>query len=224
MKRVFILCSFLCVVLPGVFAQKNKTNLSLQVSAAAAANRAQLANYVWNRNVQVFVAGELKMTIVSSLAVGSDGKIITTAVSSTPAEKLPGGIRGDIAKKKIADMKAYVEDAVKVSGGYLYMSKGKMVDFFDGAAITQAGNVITVAGSNVNKPNDQLTLKFMTGSLAYISQTFSSTVTNGDAVSGTINYQTFSNGLTAINNGELDLPAKNMKLMLSNTNYAKKLQ
>ena len=99
-----------------------------------------------------------------------------------------------------------------------------MVDFFDGAGISQSGNTVTVAGSNVNKPNDQLTLNFTKGSYAYISQSFSSTVTNGDAVSGTINYQTFSNGLTAINNGELDLPAKNMKLMLSNSNYAKKLQ
>jgi hypothetical protein len=224
MKKTFIFCSFLIVMIQTVSAQANKTNLSLQVSAAVAANRAQLASYVWNRTVQVFVSGELKLTTVSSLAVGSDGKIVTTAVSSTPAEKLPGGIRGDIAKKKIEDLKNYVEDAVTVSMSYLYLSKGKMVDFFDAAAITQSGNTVTVKGSNVNKPNDQLTLNFTKGSYAYISQTFSSTITNGDAVSGTINYQTFSNGLTAINNGEMDLPAKNMKLMVSNSNYAKKLQ
>jgi len=224
MKKSFILCGFLLLFFQLVSAQANKTNLSLQVSQAAAANRAQLASYVWNRTVQVFIGGELKLTQVSSLAVGADGKIVTTAVTSTPAEKLPGGIRGDMAKKKIEEIKTYVEDAVKVSMGYLYMSKGKMVDFFDAGAITQSGNMVTVNGSNVNKPNDQLTLNFTKGSYAYISQTFKSTITNGDAISGTINYQTFSNGLTAINNGELDLPAKNMKLMISSTNYAKKLQ
>ncbi len=99
-----------------------------------------------------------------------------------------------------------------------------MVDFFDNGGISQSGTTITVKGSNVNKPNDQLTMMIATGTLAFISQSFNSTVTNGDAISGTINYKTFSNGLTAINNGELDLPAKNMKLMISNTNYAKKLQ
>jgi hypothetical protein len=52
---------------------------------------------------------------------------------------------------------------------------------------------------------------------------FSSTVTSGDAIQAA-NYKTFSNGLTAFNDGELDLPAKKMKLMISNTNYAKKLQ
>jgi hypothetical protein len=224
MKKLIIFCSFLVTMNQMTSAQGNKTNLSLQVSAAAAANRAQLANYVWTRTVQVFVGGELKNTVVSSQAVGPDGKIVTTAVSSSPTDKVPGGIRGDIAKKKIAEMKAYVDDALQVSVTYLYMSKGKMVDFFDNGGISQSGSTITIKGSNVNKPNDQLTMQVATGTLAYISQIFSSTVTSGDAISGTINYKTFSNGLTAINNGELDLPAKNMKLMVSNTGYAKKLQ
>ena len=223
MKKTLIFCSFLIASIQ-INAQTNKTNLSLQVSAAAAANSKQLASYVWSRTVQVFDAGTLKLTSVSSMAVGSDGKIAATAVSATPAEKLPGGIRGDIAKKKIADLKAYVDEAMKETISYLYLSKGKMVDFFDAAAITQSGNMVTVVGSNVNKANDKLTLNFTAGSYAYISQSFSSTLANGDVVTGTINYQTFSNGLTAINNGEIDLPAKNLKLMMSNTNYAKKLQ
>ena len=120
-------------------------------------------------------------------------------------------------------MKTYVDDTVP-SVWDIYMSKGKMVDFFHAAGISQAGNTITIVGSNVNKTNDQMTMKVTTGSLAFISQSFASTVSSGDAISGTANYKTFSNGLTAFNNGELDLPAKNMKLMISNTNYAKKLQ
>ena len=139
MKKTFIFCSLLIALIQTATAQGNKTNMSLQVSAAAAANRAQLASYVWNRTIQVFVGGELKLTSVSSLAVGSDGQIVTTAVSSTPAEKLPGGIRGDIAKKRIAEMKAYVDGAVKESMGYIYLSKGKMVDFFDAASIITIG-------------------------------------------------------------------------------------
>src|SRR5580693_6709550 len=106
MKKVFILCSILIAAIQNVSAQaNNKTNLSLQVSAAAAANRTQLAGYVWTRTVQVFADGELKVTNVSSLSVGPDGKIVTTAVSSTPAKPLPGGIRGDIARKKIEEIK-----------------------------------------------------------------------------------------------------------------------
>jgi len=205
--------------------QSSKTDLSLQVSAAAAANRVQLAGYIWTRTVQVFIDGALKNTIVSSLSIGPDGKMVTNVVSSTPTSEPPTrGIRGDIAKNKIDELKTYVDNAVTVSMGYVYMSKGKMVDYFNAAGISQSGNTITVTGSNVNQPNDQLSMNITAGTLAIISQNFKSTVSNGDAISGMFNYQTFSNGLTAFNSGELDLPAKNMKLMISNSNYAKKLQ
>jgi hypothetical protein len=224
MKKTIIFCSFLMILTQMLSAQSNKTTLSLQVSSASAANRAQLANYVWSRSVQVFIGGELKNTIVSSVSVGPDGKLVITATTSTPSSKLPGGIRGDIARKKIADLKTYVDDAIAVGMGYLFLNKGQMVNFFDAAGISQSGNVITVSGSSVLKPNDQLTLVVTKGSLAYVSQAFKSTVTNGDAIAGTINYKTFENGLTAINNGEFDLPAKDMKLMITNSNYAKKLQ
>jgi hypothetical protein len=224
MKKHVILYAVLCAVGLSVFGQ-TKTDLSLKVSAAATANRAQLAGYVWTRTVQVFIEGTLKNTTVSSLSVGPDGKIVTTAVSSVSPDPPPTkGIRGKIAKGKINDIKEYVDEAVKLSVGYLYMSKGKMVDYFDAANITQSGNTITVAGKSVNKPNDKATVNLTGGTLAFISQSFQSTLANGDAVGGTFNYKTFSNGLTAFDSGELDLPAKKMKLMISNTNYAKKLQ
>ena len=89
-----------------------------------------------------------------------------------------------------------------------------MVDYFDAAGISQSGNTITVKGANVNKPNDQLVMSVAAGTFAYISQNFSSTLTSGDAISGTANYKTFSNGLTAFNDGQLDLPVKKMKLMI----------
>jgi hypothetical protein len=225
MKKALFFCSLLVITTQTIFAQANaKTNLSLQVSNAAAANRAQLAGYVWTRTIQVFSEGTLKTTIVSSMSVGPDGKLVANAVSNTPAEPLPGGIRGNIAKKKIADIKAYVDDAVQISAGYIYMSKGKMVDYFDNGSISQSGSTITVNGTNVNKPSDQMTMNLTAGTLAYISLNIKSTVTNGDAMTEICNYKTFSNGLTAFNDGELDLPAKNMKLMITNSNYAKKLQ
>ncbi|HET7000872.1 MAG TPA: hypothetical protein VFI33_06175 [Puia sp.] len=225
MKKAIIFCGLFIAILQVVSAQSNKTNLSLQVSSAAAANRKQLASYVWTRTIQVFVDGTLKNTIVSSISIGPDGKMVTTAVSSTPTDPPPTrGIRGDIARKKMAEMKTYIDNAMKTTASYIYLSTGKMVDYFNAASISQSGNTITVVGSNVNQTDDQLTMKVATGTYAYISQSFASTVTGGDAITGNCNYKTFSNGLTAFNSGELDLPAKNMKLMVSNTGYAKKLQ
>ncbi len=224
MKKLIIFCAFSLAICLTSFAQ-DKTSLSLAVSGAAKANRQQLASYVWTRTVQVFIGGELKTTIVSSLSIGPDGKLVTTAVSNTPTKAAPTrGIRGAVAKSKIDDMKTYIDEAVTLSASYMYMSAGKMVDYFNAAGISQSGNTITVSGSNVNQPNDQVVLVLNSTSLAYISETFKSAMSSGDAVAGTVNYKTFDNGLTAIDNLDLELPAKTMKLMVSNTNYAKKLQ
>jgi hypothetical protein len=225
MKKLIGFCCFVLTLQVGVYAQDAKTNLSLQVSAAAKANRGQLAAYVWTRTTQIFISGELKNTIVSSLSIGPDGKMVTTAVSSTPTSAPPTrGIRGAVAKNKIDDLKTYIDEAMTVSMGYLYMSPGKMVDFFNAAGISQSGTTITVSGSNVNQANDQVILLLNSTSLAYISETFKSAMSGGDAIGGTVNYKTFDNGLTAIDNATLDLPAKSMKIMISNSNYAKKLQ
>src|SRR5450432_1165100 len=141
MKKTLIICGLVLAIFSGAWAQDNKTNLSLQVSGAAAANRAQLASYVWTRTVQVFIGGVLKNTIVSSLSIGPDGKMVTTAVSSTPTDPPPTkGIRGDIARKKIGEMKTYVDNAVLVSASYIYMNKGNMLNYVDAAAISQSGN------------------------------------------------------------------------------------
>jgi hypothetical protein len=224
MKKGIIFCTLIFAII-GMASAQSKTDLSLKVSTAAAENRKQLADYVWTRTVQVFLKGELKNTIVSSLSIGPDGKMVTTAVSSTPTSEPPKrGIRGAIASNKIDDLKTYIDEALTISMGYLYMSPGKMVDFFNAAGISESGNTITISGSNVNKPNDQVTLLVNSATLAFISETFKSAMSNADAVAGNVNYKTFDNGLTAIDNGELDLPAKEMKLMISNSNYAKKLQ
>ncbi len=123
--------------------------------------------------------------MVSSLSIGPDGKMVTTAVSSVATDPPPTrGIRGAIARKKIDEIKAYVKDAVQVSMGYIYLNKGDMVNYFDAAGISQSGSTITVVGSNVKQPNDQLTMNITSGTLAFISQSFKSTVSTGDAISG----------------------------------------
>src|SRR5664279_3139722 len=122
MKKAILLSFFIFIGFTSLLAQSVKTDLSLKISAAAAANRAQLASYVWTRTVQIFIGGVLKNTIVSSLSIGPDGKMVTTAVSSTPTDPPPTkGIRGDIARKKIGEMKTYVDNAVLVSASYIYM-------------------------------------------------------------------------------------------------------
>jgi hypothetical protein len=225
MKKSFVLIGFLISIFNSLSAQESdKTKYSLQVSAAAAANRAEMAGYTWTRTVQVFVGGELNNTIISSLSLGTDGKIITNSSSTKPAKPPRTGIRGDIEKKKIDELKAYIDNALSVGMSYLFLSKGRMLDFFDAGTISKKGDSTSIVGANVNTAGDQLTMTIQSSTLAYISEHFKTVVSNGDAMTGNINYKTFSNGLTVIDGGELNLPGKTMKLVIANTNFAKKLQ
>ena len=219
---VFILLVFLFQIVSAQNTQK--TNLSLQVSAAATANRTELAGYVWTRTVTIYEGAELKLTNVSSMSLGADGKLMTSVVSSTPAKLPKSGIFGDKDRKKLKELQTYVDEAVAEAQGYIYLSKGKMVDFFDKATITPEANSFKVAGTNVNKTGDQLTMNITKKTMAYISQSFKSNLSNNDPISGMLNYKTFNNGLTAIDNGNLLLQAKNLKLQVTNSNYAKKMK
>jgi hypothetical protein len=224
MKKITFIFILSVFIIPIAFAQNSqKTNLSLKVSAAAEANRTALTGYVWTRTVTVYEGGLLKLTTVSSLSVGSDGKLVNTVVSSTPAKPPKNGIFGDKERKKLKDLQTYVDGAVAEAQGYIYPTKGKMVDFFDKATITSSSKTFKVTGTNVNKTGDTLTMNIIKPTLAYTSQSFKSTLSNNDPVSGSVTYKTFSNGLTAIDSGHLTLPAKDLKLHVINSNYAKKM-
>lgn len=223
-KSIFAFSALICLFQIAGAQNSTKTNLSLQVSAAAAANRTALASYVWTRTVTVFDGGELFLTKVSSMSVGADGKLVTTAVSSTPAKEPKKGLLGDKDRKKLKEVQTYVDDALSTAREYVYMSKGKMVDYFDKATIKAVDNTLQLAGSHVNKTGDSLNMVIDKKSLAYINQSFKSNLSNNDPISGMVNYKTFANGLTAVDNGEMTLPAKNLKITVVNSNYAKKLK
>ncbi len=225
MKKTLIsICIGMVATQMGYSQGSAKTGLSLQVSQAAAANHKQLMQYVWNRTIQIYVNGELKNTVVSAIAFDSAGKPKATEISSTPTSAPKRGIRGDIERSKIKELKDYVTGAVKSCMKYIYMSEGQMLDFFNKATITEPGNVINVQANSLYETGDQLIMVLNQGSLSFVKQSFNTTVNGTDAVTGSVSYKTFSNGLTAVDAGEIDLPAKNMKLMMSNSGFAKKLQ
>lgn len=222
MKKTFILlCTTMVAMQIGYSQGSAKTGLSLQVSQAAAANHKQLIQYVWNRTIQVYVNGELKNTIVSNIAFDASGKPKATEMSSTPTSKPKRGIRGDIERSKIKELKEYVTGAVKNCMPYIYLTEGQMLDYFNKATITEPGNVINVQANNVYQTGDQLIMVLNQGALSFVKQSFNTTVNGTDAVTGSVSYKTYSNGLTAVDAGEIDLPAKNIKLMMSNSGFAK---
>lgn len=114
----------------------DKTKLALDVSAANEANNAKLKAYIWKLKLDGYVNKELKVTTLTEMKFGPDGKLVATPIDAKTTVKAKPGIRGNMQKSAAQDNAEYMQKAADVMGQYAYMSKGQLVDFFDKATVT----------------------------------------------------------------------------------------
>jgi len=221
--RKFIITTVLSVFLvPAIWAQTDMTQLSLNVQEKYNQNFAAMAQFTWQRNVQVFMKGDLKATIVATVSVGSDGKPVANVIDQTSTTKQKPGIRGAVQSSQVDDTKTYVENALKLVTEYIFMSKGQMVDLFSTKGIvSQLGNNLQVQGSNFIAQGDNLQFLYNIESLECVSQTVN-TVMSGDPVKAVVTYKEVQ-GVNMVDKITLDLPAKGLNAVAVNTQWAKRL-
>jgi hypothetical protein len=77
---------------------------------ALAENKARLRKYQWIENTELSVKGDRKKDQQNACHYGPDGSVQKTPIGPPPESKdPPGGLRGKIAKKKIGEMKDYMD-------------------------------------------------------------------------------------------------------------------
>lgn len=221
MKKIIIATLFLTLIIQASFAQVDLTQLSLNVQKTYDQNFAKMAQYTWQRDVQVLMKGELKATIVENVSIGTDGKPVTQVIDKTTTTKKKPGIRGSIQQSQGDDLKEYVENALKLVVGYIFMSKGQMVDLFDKGTVSELGNDLQVQGYNFITQGDNLQFLYNINSLQCVSQTVS-TVMSGDPVKAVVTYKQL-NGVNVVDKITVDLPAKQLNAIAVNSLWAKKL-
>lgn len=203
------------------WAQVDKTQLSLDVQAKYSKNFTEMAQYTWQRNIQVFMKGELMATIVADVSVGSEGKPVVNVIDKTTTTKKKPGIRGAIQSSKQEETKEYVQNSLKLVTEYIFMSKGQMVDLFDKGTISQLGNNLQAQGFNFIVQGDNLKFLYNINSLECISQTVN-TVYDGDPVNAVVIYKQVD-GVNMVEKITLDLPAKELNAVSVSSLWAKKL-
>lgn len=222
MKKISISLVMLIFLVPLMVAQVDLTQLSLNVQKKYNENFAAMAQYTWQRNVQVFMKGDLKATIVANVSVGSDGKPVSQVVEQTSTTKKKPGIRGAVQSSQIDDTKEYVENALKLVVEYIFMSKGQMVDLFSTKGIvSQLGDNLQVQGSNFIVQGDNLQYLYNINTLECVSQTVN-TVMDGDPVKAVVTYKEVE-GVDMVDKITLDLPAKGLNAVAVNSLWAKRL-
>ena len=104
--------------------QASKADVQKRVAAfkdSMAQNQRALAQYTWKQQTQMLLDGDVKNTSVEQVRIGPDGKMEKTPLSdpNQQQKKKPRGLKGKIAAKKMAEMKAYIERLMSLCGRYM---------------------------------------------------------------------------------------------------------
>jgi hypothetical protein len=117
------------------------------LKSSLAANQEKLRNYQWTQSTQVSIKGEVRKEQEAQCRYGPDGKVQKTPIGLPPAPQTPpGGLKGRIIQKKVAEMKDYTERLKSLLGHYAPPDPQLI------QAAKQAGN------SNLNVSAGQATL------------------------------------------------------------------
>ena len=96
--RTALTASFLTLGLLASAQGIDKTKLALDVAAANEANNAKLKEYIWKLKLDGYVNKELKLTTLTEMKFGPDGKLVATPIDQKTTVKAKPGIRGNMQK------------------------------------------------------------------------------------------------------------------------------
>ena len=232
MKRIATGCSLAAITLvlaggPPAGAQ----DLQQKLSAAkqnAAQNQQALRSYGWIETVELSLKGEVKNTTVNSCRYGPDGKVQkTTVVAPPPAEK-KRGLRGKVVEKKTGEMKAELEAATALVHQYVPPDPGLMQVVMNAgtASLAQAGpGVVALQFPGYVKPSDSLTLTFESA-VKSLRQIDVSTYLEspGSPVTLRVGMQSLPDGTSHPGSVVLGMPASQIEVRITNSNYQKLAQ
>jgi|688.fasta_scaffold09175_16 hypothetical protein len=202
----------------------DKTKLALDVSAANEANNVKLKQYIWKLKLDGYVNKELKVTTLTEMKFGPDGKLVATPIDAKTTVQAKPGVRGRMQQSAAEDNAEYMAKAADVMAQYAYMSKGQLVDFFDKATVTTDGKVITATAKNVMQAGDEMTILIDPATNLFIRKTFKAK-SGADPIEGTVDYAAFATtGINHVSKSWLMMPAKAMQVNTENIDYTLRVQ
>ena len=196
-----------------------KADIAVQITAARKANAALMQTYAWDQRTELLEDGTVKDTRVE-LVNYVNGQMQKSLVSDQGPSLPRFGLRKRIAENKQKEMQEYLSGLKQLLNQYTLPTTGKVLDFINQAKPTgpDAAGLITVSGSNVVGAGDSLTIwtVLATRKTSRIQVT---TTYQGDAVTMTATFATLASGLNYVSYAEIDVPAKQMTIQVSNFNF-----
>ena len=208
---------------------------------ALAANQAALKSYTWTETTEISMKGEVKKKEQKLCRYGADGKVQKTPIGDQPAPKQEqsgggGGRRGGgrvkehVVEKKVGEIKDYMGQVAALVKDYVPPDKDKI------QAAQTAGNVsmkpdpsagtALLAVKDYLKPGDSLEIGLNMAAKALTSYDVASYVEDpkDDAVTLSVTFDRLPDGVSYPRQTVLDVKAKQIKVVTTNSGYAKNAQ
>jgi hypothetical protein len=205
---------------------------------ALAANQAALKGYTWTESTEISLKGEVKKKEQKLCRYGADGKVQKTPLGDQPApkqEQSGGGRRGarlkeHVVEKKVGEIKDYMGKVAALVQEYVPPDKDKI------QAAQSAGNVsmkpdpaagtALLAVKDYLKPGDSLAIGLNMAAKALSSYDVASYVEDpkDDQVTLSVTFDRLPDGVSYPRQSVLDVKGKQIKVVVTNSGYAKNAQ
>jgi hypothetical protein len=222
MKRLIMLTAALATLgspalLPGQVANEGLAN---QIIAARQKNAALMKQYSWNCRTEISENGTPKDTRIDTVTFGPGGQPQHTVLTDHSNPLPRGFFRKKVAEAEREKMEKYLKDLRTFLHQYTLPSAGKVIDFISKTVIPPpgAGGLLQLSGGGVVVPGDTVSLTID----APTKQTRRMTVMTsfqGDEVTVTATFKTLTSGLNYAAYIQMNVPDKNLTVLIQNYDY-----
>jgi hypothetical protein len=190
---------------------------------AAAQNQQALRSYTWIEKTEIAVKGEVKNSKIESCRYGPDGKIQKTQISDPPPPpEKKRGLKGKVIEKKTGEMKEEMQAAGALVHEYLPPSPDKIQAAMAAGKITLVpGATTTLRIADYLKAGDTLTLALKPGQGMQRVDVASYLDSPSKPVTLDVQMQTLPDGTDYAGAIKLAVPADNIEVRITNSNYQK---
>ena len=192
-----------------------------------AKSQKNLMQYQWTETTVVSYKGEEKSSTTYSCSHGADGKVVKTEVSAPPETKEKRGLRGKVVENKKEEMSSYMKSAVGLIKTYIPPDPTKIQACKDAGkmtmTVTDPGKRARIDFKDYEKPGDDLGVEIDLTTNQIVALSVASYLDDAkDAVNLSVKMGALTDGTGYPATIELDAPAKEIAVAVTNSDYQKK--
>jgi len=185
-----------------------------------------LRGYHWKETIVVSHNGEDKSTLMNSCVYNASGKLVRTP-EPVPASAQVNGVRGATPNAEKASAQAYEHSAVALLRSYVPPDPAKLRKCWQAGRMTtdviEAGHRVKLSFKDYEKPGDEMMVEVNPASHQVLSVAVNSYLASPkDAVTLNGDMASLPDGTSYPAKVQLNTPAKQMGLTVTNSDYQKK--